>query len=86
MAERYQLKKDQIREKYNKKKYDDKTRRQGPTTYDVIEYFKRQNKEKLNLDLLEVCKSCKKEFGDTSILRHLKDKFCRKDYDKDELE
>ena len=45
-----------------------------------------KQKGKLNLDLLEICKSCKIEFGDTSILRHLKDPACRKDYDLEELE
>ena len=45
-----------------------------------------KQKGKLNLDLLEICKSCKIEFGDTSILKHLKDPACRKDYDLEELE
>lgn len=93
MAERYQLNKEKVRKKYQQKKYDYKTRiwkdKFGPsnsTVMSVDQYFKEENKEKLTLELLDIGKSCKKEFGDTSILRHLQDKSCSKDYDLEEME
>ena len=89
MAKRYERNKDQIGKKYRKRKVERKERilkrqseNSGLSGYEILN----KKKGKLNLDLLEVCKSCKIEFWDTSILRHLKDPACRKDYDLEELE
>ena len=92
LAARYQLNKGKIREQYQEEKIINKTRilkgdtnNFGPSTSNPKQDAK-EEKEKINVDLLDICKSCKIEFGDTSILRHLKDPLCRKDYDEEELE
>ena len=91
MAKRYERNKDQIGKNYRKRKVERKERilkreseNSGLSGYEI--YMMNKKKGKLNLDLLEICKSCKIEFGDTSILKHLKDPACRKDYDLEELE
>ena len=89
MAKRYERNKDQIGKNYRKRKVERKERilkreseNSGLSGYEILN----KKKGKLNLDLLEVCKSCKIEFWDTSILKHLKDPACRKGYDLEELE